>query len=396
MDTYKPRILFSAFLAILNLLNAQEMIYDEGLAPRLKSRAVKAELGNDIEAPAGSIIILDASRSRPDNGSLTYEWTFAPNFLYKDDYNYNETDNIIPYVPGESGAGERISLKKIITRNKYIELALPDAPGGTVYNVFLWIQDHVGRNDSDTLQVALTQSVEDLNTKYAIEIADATVDTVGNVEQTVEEEKPQINKLIIDETYISIQPVNRGAIKPMEGETINALLYDEIIRLGLANVMDPNRFIPDSVQALKLVERIRVDTDTLINIEKKSSRPGIDLSASNITIIDTLMQMVPLDIAAEGIDTSELSRVELDTTAMSGLMTDNTDFLYDDTISIADTLEGNQKYMKRMVTDTTIAIDSMIVYETIVTSITLDTLMYSETIDTVLYYNFNCICLSIK
>jgi len=44
-----------------------------------------------------------------------------------------------------------------------------------------------------------------------------------------------------------------------------------------------------------------------------------------------------------------------------------------------------------MVTDTTIAIDSMIVYETIDTSITLDTLMYSETIDTVLYYNFNCI-----
>ena len=69
MDTYKHRIIFSSILAILNLLNSQEMIYDEGLAPRLKSRAVKAELGNDIEAPAGSIIILDASRSRPDNGS---------------------------------------------------------------------------------------------------------------------------------------------------------------------------------------------------------------------------------------------------------------------------------------------------------------------------------------
>ena len=162
MDTYKPRILFSAFLAILNLLNAQELIFDEGLAPRLKSRSVKAELGNDIEAPAGSIIILDASRSRPDNGSLTYEWTFDPNFLYKDDYNYNESDNIIPYRPGESGAaGDRISLKKIITRNKYIELALPDAPGGTVYNVFLWVQDHVGRNDSDPLQVTLNQSVEE-------------------------------------------------------------------------------------------------------------------------------------------------------------------------------------------------------------------------------------------
>ena len=124
MHNYKYRIIFSSILAIANLLNAQELIYDEGLAPRLKSRAVKAELGNDIEAPAGSIIILDASRSKPNNGSLTYEWTFAPNFLYKDDYHYNESDNIISYAPGESGAaGDRISLKKIITRDKYIELA---------------------------------------------------------------------------------------------------------------------------------------------------------------------------------------------------------------------------------------------------------------------------------
>ena len=45
----------------------------------------------------------------------------------------------------------------------------------------------------------------------------------------------------------------------------------------------------------------------------------------------------------------------------------------------------------RMVSDKTITIDSMIVYEIIDTSIILDTLIYSETVDTVLYYNFNCI-----
>ena len=290
MDTYKPRILFSAFLAVLNLLNAQELIFDEGLSARLKSSAVKAELGNNIEAPAGSVIILDASRSRPDNGSLTYEWTFDPNFLYKDDYNYNESDNIIPYRPGESGVvGDRTSLKKIITRNKYIELALPDAPGGTVYNVFLWIQDHVGRNDSDTLQVTLTQSVEELNTKYA-DIVDATIDTLVDIEQTPEEEKPQINRLIIDETYISIQPVNRGAIKPMEVEIINALLYDEIIRLGLANVMDPNRFIPDSVKVYDLIEKIRIESDTLISaVENKSDTSTTNTKPDTLVTVDTLI-----------------------------------------------------------------------------------------------------------
>jgi len=290
MNTCKPRILFSAFLAILNLLNAQELIYDEGLSSRLKSRAVKAELGNDIEAPAGSVIILDASRSRPNNGSLTYEWTFAPNFLYKDDYNYDETDNIIPYRPGESGVvGDRTSLKKIITRNKYIELALPDAPGGTVYNVFLWIQDHVGRNDSDTLQVTLTQSVEELNTKYA-DIVDATIDTLVDIEQTPEEEKPQINRLIIDETYISIQPVNHGAIKPMEVEIINALLYDEIIRLGLANVMDPNRFIPDSVKVYDLIEKVRIESDTLISaVENISDTSTTNTKPDTLVTVDTLI-----------------------------------------------------------------------------------------------------------
>jgi len=290
MNTCKPIILFSAFLAILNLLNAQELIYDEGLSSRLKSRAVKAELGNDIEAPAGSVIILDASRSRPDNGSLTYEWTFDPNFLYKDDYNYNESDNIIPYRPGESGVvGDRTSLKKIITRNKYIELALPDAPGGTVYNVFLWIQDHVGRNDSDTLQVTLTQSVEELNTKYA-EIVDATIDTLVDIEQTPEEEKPQINRLIIDETYISIQPVNHGAIKPMEVEIINALLYDEIIRLGLANVMDPNRFIPDSVKVYDLIEKVRIESDTLISaVENISDTSTTNTKPDTLVTVDTLI-----------------------------------------------------------------------------------------------------------
>jgi hypothetical protein len=201
----------------------------------------------------------------------------------------------------------------------------------------------------------------------------------------------------------------------MEVEIINAFLFNETQKLGFQKVIDPNRFIPDSLQTLKLVERVRFTTDTLINIETKSSRPGFDLSASNITILDTLIQadtvinssMVPYDIAAESIDTSGLSGVKLDNNALSGLMTDNTDFLEDDTLSLADTLEGkskplgdilsesnqkyNQKHMKRMEIDTTITIDSMVVYETIDTSIVLDTLFYSETVDTVLYYNFNCI-----
>ena len=156
-------------------------------------------------------------------------------------------------------------------------------------------------------------------------------DAVAHIDSTEDEQQDHfLSKVNLD--YISIKPINKGLLKAMEVEIINAFLFNETRKLGFQKVIDPNRFIPDSVQTLKLVDRIRFDTDTLINIEKKSSRAGIDLSASNITVIDTLIKA-----------------------------------------------------------DTTIAIDSIIVYETIDTSITLDTLMYSETIDTVLYYNFNCI-----
>ncbi|SVB95603.1 uncharacterized protein METZ01_LOCUS248457, partial [marine metagenome] len=387
-----------------------------------KTKEVRADAGKDIQVPSKTTILLDGSRSTPKKGLQRYEWSFEEGIIFQDDYNFNETDSVILYEFNqdtvgitdtgqtqaqpvfdpetgepivELGIDERISIKKVITKNKFIEVGLPDMLGGSKFPVILKVIDLQGNHDSDIVWVR----IRDLNeydddytqTDVVLEdgdvtdaIAEALIDSTGNQQQ-----KHLLSKVNSD--YISIQPTNKGLLKAMEVEIINAFLFNETQKLGFDKVINPNRFIPDSIQTLKLVERVRFDTDTLINIEKKSSRPGIDLSASNITIIDTLMQMVPLDIAAEGIDTSELSRVELDTTAMSGLMTDNTDFLSDDTISIADTLEGNQKYMKRMVTDTTIAIDSMIVYETIDTSITLDTLMYSETIDTVLYYNFNCI-----
>ena len=110
------------------------------------------------------------------------------------------------------------------------------------------------------------------------------------MEFITEEEKPQINKLIIDETYISIQPVNRGAIKPMEVEIINALLYDEIIRLGLTNVMDPNRFIPDSVKVYDLIEKVRIELDTLISmVENKSDTSTTNTKPDTLVTVDTLI-----------------------------------------------------------------------------------------------------------
>ena len=325
-----------------------------------KSKEVRADAGKDIQAPSNTTILLDASRSTSKKRIESYVWFFKEGIIFQDDYHLNETDSVILYDVNHDTIGrkdDRVSIKKVTTTNKFIELTLPVMAAGTKFPVILKVVDKKGNHDSDVVWVIINDQK-----KYDEDYTQT--DSTGNQQQ-----KHLISKVNIES--ISIQPINKGLLKTMEVEIINAFLFNETRKLGFQKVIDPNRFIPDSVHALKLVERIRFDTDTLINIEKKSSRAGIDLSASNITVIDTLMQA--------------------DTVINSGLMTDNTDFLEDDTISLADTLEGNQKYMKRMVTDTTIAIDSMIVYETIDTSITLDTLMYSETIDTVLYYNFNCI-----
>ena len=399
------------FAFFLSMSNAQEKRFAYELFSS-KSQEVKANAGEDIKAPSNTTILLDASLSTPKKGLQRYEWSFQEDIIFQDDYHFNETDSVILYESNQDTVGgmdDRVSIKQVITKNEFIEVALPEMPAGTKFSVVLNVVDLKGSKDSDIVWVKINDldKYDDDYTYTEGFLEDGVVLDLSAEARIGSTNDEQQNHLLskVNFDYISIQPINKGLLKTMEVEIINAFLFNETRKLGFQKVIDPNRFIPDSIQTLKLVERIRFDTDTLINIEKKSSRPGIDLSASNITVIDTLMQvdtlinssMVPVDFTVESIDT----------TASSGLVTDNTDFLVDDTVSIVDTLEnksktlgeliseGNQKYnqkhMKRMVSDSTITIDSMIVYETIDTLITLDTLMYSETVDTVLYYNFNCI-----
>ena len=415
------------------------------------SKEIKADAGKDIQAPPSTTILLDASRSNPKKGIHSYEWSFEEDIIFQNDYTFNETDSVILYEFNqdtvgiidtgqtqaqpvfdpetgepivELGIDERISIKKVITKNKFIEVGLPDMLGGSKFPVILKVIDLQGNHDSDIAWVRISDSNEYdedyTQTDVVLEdgdvtdaIAETLIDSTGNQQQ-----KHLLSKVNSD--YISIQPTNKGLLKAMEVEIINAFLFNETQKLGFDKVINPNRFIPDSIQTLKLVERVRFDIDTLINIEKKSSRPGIDLSASNIIVLDTLIKadtvinssLVPFDINALPVFDPETGEAEdIDTSGLnidnSAFLPDDSTSLPDDTLSLADTLEGknkrlgdilsesnqkyNQKYMKRMEIDTSITIDSMIVYETIDTSITLDTLMYSETVDTVLYYNFNCI-----
>ena len=83
----KKHISTYLLIAFLNVFYAQELLYDEA-GRQLKSRKVVCDLGEDIRGTSFSTVILDASRSQPSNGSLTYEWSFAPNLLFQDDYSF--------------------------------------------------------------------------------------------------------------------------------------------------------------------------------------------------------------------------------------------------------------------------------------------------------------------
>ena len=127
----KKILLLSSVVLMSGVATSQEMIYDEAGAQRIKSNRVEAILGEDIRGPANTTIILDASRSKPTNGTLTYEWSFSPNLLFQDDYNYDQSDSVIPYSQEELGEVEvRTSIKKIITRNKFIEVDIPESEPG--------------------------------------------------------------------------------------------------------------------------------------------------------------------------------------------------------------------------------------------------------------------------
>ena len=131
----KKQISTLFFITLLNVLYAQELLYDES-GRQLKSRKVVCDLGEDIRGNSSATVILDASRSQPSNGSLTYEWSFAPNLLFQDDYSFEQFDSMIPYTESELEgleSSDRISIKKIITRDKFLELDLPTVNSESQY-----------------------------------------------------------------------------------------------------------------------------------------------------------------------------------------------------------------------------------------------------------------------
>ena len=112
-----------SILFLSSFLFSQNSILDSSTTGKKKQKKIiEAIVGDDIEAPGLTSIILDASKSTPNNGSLTYEWSFPENLIFAEDYEYDASETIISYSNDElleEPLQNKTSIKKLTSRNKY-------------------------------------------------------------------------------------------------------------------------------------------------------------------------------------------------------------------------------------------------------------------------------------
>tara|TARA_Y100000590_G_scaffold224716_1_gene254123 strand:+ start:942 stop:3221 length:2280 start_codon:yes stop_codon:yes gene_type:complete len=282
--------LFFINIIFIGFLKGQsEIIFDEGLL-RLQANA-----GPDIYAPSFSTIMLDASRSVHSKGSfLQYEWMLPPSLVFYDDYSYAETDTIVTHdstdIITESG---KKSWKSIATKSKYIEIDLPEYPEGTELPIILKVKDPLGFVDTDTVMVIFSA----LKQRPRLDLFESTTDSITKDNDKIKEDEKQLEDELSNLTkpsfLISIQSLNTDDLYDMESEMISAFLYNEIRKMGIKEVLDPNRFIPDSIIVKELIRNIKIVADTLI--EKRLPLTNMNSDSLDTTIVEISDTTTTLD-----------------------------------------------------------------------------------------------------
>ena len=332
----KKILLFLSVVLLSGVATSQEMIYDEAGAQRIKSNRVEAILGEDIRGHANTTIILDASRSKPTNGTLTYEWSFSPNLLFQDDYNYDQSDSVIPYSQEELGEVEvRTSIKKIITRNKFIEVDIPESEPGFSHKVVLRVQNQRGSFDMDSVIITVDAPINDDFQSEFSNLSSGEEELSYSVYDEAEEYRQPLTETVINADHLTIQPINKSRLNTMEIEIINSYIYDFLNGRGLNNILNPNRKIPKEMRINKLYERSKTQPDTVLIVYMDTVSVKEDLSMYQSSPVDTVL-------------------------------TEN------------------------IVSDSIRAQDTSFVFRRYETITSIDTLYYTEVVDTTLAYNFEC------
>ena len=320
----------SFYIGFFSFLFCQEVIYSENLSPKkITPGNVLADLGDDITASSLTTIILDGSRSQPQNGSLTYEWLFPPNMINSDDYNFSDNDTPVFYDKDQKG---NQSVRSLTTRDKFIEFDVPNLPG-QAYEVVLRVQNHVGTTHRDTLIITIEQplSMESTDTFSGLDIN--SEDTLA-IDESTNLREPLVATLI-QRNLITIQPIHKKDLNSMQVNLINKNIYAFLKERGMKHVLDPNRIIPKKISVNKPYSFTRIENDTIAIAYLDTVSSGEDLSRFSVDPVDTVFKA----------------------------------FTTNDSSTTKKTYYVFREYKDEFTTDT---------------------LTYTEIVDTTLSYNFNC------
>ena len=320
----------SFYIGFFSFLFCQEVIYSENLSPKkITPGSVLADLGDDITASSLTTVILDGSRSQPQNGSLTYEWLFPPNMIGSDDYNFSDNDTPVFYDKDQKG---NQSVRSLTTRDKFIEFDVPNLPG-QAYEVVLRVQNHVGTTHRDTLIITIEQplSMESTDTFSGLDIN--SEDTLA-IDESTNLREPLVATLI-QRNLITIQPIHKKDLNSMQVNLINKNIYAFLKERGMKHVLDPNRIIPKKISVNKPYSFTRIENDTIAIAYLDTVSSGEDLSRFSVDPVDTVFKA----------------------------------FTTNDSSTTKKTYYVFREYKDEFTTDT---------------------LTYTEIVDTTLSYNFNC------
>ena len=320
----------SFYIGFFSFLFCQGVIYSENLSPKkITPGNVLADLGDDITASSLTTIILDGSRSQPQNGSLTYEWLFPPNMINSDDYNFSDNDTPVFYDKDQKG---NQSVRSLTTRDKFIEFDVPNLPG-QAYEVVLRVQNHVGTTHRDTLIITIEQplSMESTDTFSGLDIN--SEDTLA-IDESTNLREPLVATLI-QRNLITIQPIHKKDLNSMQVNLINKNIYAFLKERGMKHVLDPNRIIPKKISVNKPYSFTRIENDTIAIAYLDTVSSGEDLSRFSVDPVDTVFKA----------------------------------FTTNDSSTTKKTYYVFREYKDEFTTDT---------------------LTYTEIVDTTLSYNFNC------
>ena len=320
----------SFYIGFFSFLFCQEVIYSQNLSPKkITPGNVLADLGDDITASSLTTIILDGSRSQPQNGSLTYEWLFPPNMIGSDDYNFSDNDTPVFYDKDQKG---NQSVRSLTTRDKFLEFDVPNLPG-QAYEVVLRVQNHVGTTHRDTLIITIEQplSMESTDTFSGLDIN--SEDTLA-IDESTNLREPLVATLI-QRNLITIQPIHKKDLNSMQVNLINKNIYAFLKERGMKHVLDPNRIIPKKISVNKPYSFTRIENDTIAIAYLDTVSSGEDLSRFSVDPVDTVFKA----------------------------------FTTNDSSTTKKTYYVFREYKDEFTTDT---------------------LTYTEIVDTTLSYNFNC------